>query len=230
MAKTILVCGHGPGISDAVAKKFAAEGFQVALVARSKDKLEAAAKALVASGAKAAAYPTNLGDPAAVTALVAKVRADLGPITVIHWNAYTGAAGDLLAGDPADVRVPFDVSVTGLVAATKAALPDLRAQKGSSAVLVTGGGFAFYDKAVDAAATQFQAMGLAISKAAQHKLVGLLSAKLAPEDVFVGEVVVLGMVKGTAFDSGNATLDANEIAAKFWEVYGGRQVLSTHFG
>ena len=42
MQKTIIVCGHGPGISDAVANKFGGEGFQVALVARSADKLEQA--------------------------------------------------------------------------------------------------------------------------------------------------------------------------------------------
>lgn len=230
MAKTILVCGHGPGISDAVAKKFAAEGFQVALVARSAEKLEAAAKALADSGVKAKAFPADLGDPAAVKKLVEDVRASLGPITIVHWNAYAGLAGDLLTADAADLRKAFDVSVTGLVAAVQASLPDLREQKGTSAVLVTGGGFAFYDKAVDAAATQWNAMGLAVSKAAQHKLVGLLSAKLANDGVYVGEVVVLGMVKGTAFDSGNATLDPNEIAAKFWEIYGGRQVLSTNFG
>ncbi len=32
MTKTILVCGHGPGISDAVARKFGAEGFSVAFL------------------------------------------------------------------------------------------------------------------------------------------------------------------------------------------------------
>ena len=42
--KTILICGHGPGISHAVAQKFGAEGFRVALVARSRDRLVAAAE------------------------------------------------------------------------------------------------------------------------------------------------------------------------------------------
>jgi hypothetical protein len=86
-------------------------------------------------------------------------------------------------------------------------------------LLVTGGGFAFYDAAVDAAATQWGAQGLAIGKAAQHKAVGLLSKSLQSEGVYVGEVVVTGLVKGTAFDSGNATLDASTIAEKFWQLY-----------
>ena len=126
------------------------------------------------------------------------------------------------------VRLRWNVSVGGLVAAVQAAHADLVAAKG--ALLVTGGGFAYYDPKVDAMATQWGAMGLAVSKAAQHKAVGLLAAKLGSEGVYVGEVVVLGMVKGTAFDSGHATLDANDIAAKFWEMHGARSELSVNFG
>lgn len=229
MSKTILICGHGPGISDAVARKFGAEGFSVALAARSADKLAAAAAALEAAGVKAAAFPTDLGDPEAVKALVASARAKLGPIAVIHWNAYAGVAGDLLSAGADEVRKPFDVAVGGLVAAVQAALPDLKAQP-NAAVLVTGGGFAFYDAKVDAMATQWNAMGLAVSKAAQHKLVGLLGEKLKADGIYVGEVVVLGLVKGTAFDHGNATLEPSAIAAKFWELYGSRSERSVNFG
>lgn len=225
MSKTILVCGYGPGISDAVANRFGAEGFSVALVARSEDKLAAGVAALTAKGVKAAAFPADLGDPAAVTKLVADVRTSLGPITVVHWNAYAGLAGDLTTASPAEVRASFDVGVTGLIAAVQAALPDLRAQS-ESAVLVTGGGLAFYDATIDAMAVQWNAMGLALAKAAQHKLVGLLAEKLKADGVYVGEVVVLSMVKGTAFDSGHATLDASTIAAKFWELYGARSDVS----
>lgn len=229
MSKTILVCGYGPGISDAVAKKFGAEGFQVALVARSEAKLTAGVAALEAKGVKAAAFPTDLGDPKAVKAMIAGVRAKLGPITVVHWNAYAGVAGDLTTASPDDVRTAFDVSVTGLVVAVQEALPDLKKEK-SAAVLVTGGGLAFYDPKIDAMAVQWGAMGLALAKAAQHKLVGLLGAKLAADGVYVGEVVVLGSVKGTAFDSGQATLEAASIADKFWAIYGGRAELSVNVG
>ena len=229
MSKTILVCGHGPGISDAVARKFGAEGFSVALAARSPDKLGAAAEALRAKGIKAEAIPTDLGDPGAVKRLVAQAREKLGPITVIHYNAYAGLAGDLLAADVSELRTVFDVGVTGLVAAVQAAHADLKEQA-DAAVLVTGGGFAFYSPQVDAMATQWSAMGLAVSKAAQHKLVGLLSAKLKADNVYVGEVIVLGMVKGTAFDRGAATIEPTAVAEKFWELYQGRTELTAQIG
>lgn len=228
MSRTIIVCGHGPGISDAVAKRFGREGFSVALVARSADRLAAAAKALGAAGVKAQAFPCDLANPEAVQKLVRDVRAAFGPIGVLHWNAYGGGAGDLTSAPTAELRAVLDVAVHGLIAAVQEALPDLKSEKG--AVLVTGGGFALYDPNIDAMATQFGAMGLAVGKAAQHKAVGLLAQRLSREGVYVGEVMVMGMVKGTAFDSGQATLDPADIAQKFWELSQARTDASVTFG
>jgi short-subunit dehydrogenase len=229
MSKTILVGGYGPGISKAVAEKFGAEGFSVALASRSADKLGAGVKALEAKGIKAAAFPVDLGDPAAVRALVADVRKTLGPITVLQWTAYTGAAGDLLQADAGAVHAALDIATTGLLAAVQEALPDLE-KDAHSAVLVTNGGFGFSDPKIDAMVVQFNAMGLALANAAKHKLVGLLAEKLRSKGVYVGEVVVLGTVKGTAFDQGNGTLEASAIAAKFWEIYSARKETTVNFG
>ena len=216
MKRTIVVCGHGPGISEAVARRFGKEGFAVALVARNAERLKAAAEALSGAGITAKAFPCNLGDPEAVRSLIRDVRKSLGPISVIHWNAYTRGAGDLTTASVEELRVPVDVAVFGLVAAVQEALPDLKSEKGS--VLITGGGLSFYDPKIDALAVQWNAMGLALGKAAQHKAAGLLHQKLKGEGVYVGEVVVLGQVKGTEFDSGQAKLEASTIAEKFWEL------------
>lgn len=221
MAKTIIVGGFGPGISAAVAEKFGAEGFSVALVARNTERLAAGVKALEAKGVKAAAFPTDLGDTAAVRALIGKVRTALGPITALHWNAYAADAGDLLTADTAALHRAFDVAVSGLLAAVQEALPDLKKEKGS-AVLVTNGGFGLFDPKVDAYAVQANAMGLALANSAKHKLVGLLSEKLKSDGIYVGEVMVLGTVKGTPWDSGHATLEASAVANKFWELFQAR--------
>ena len=220
MAGTIIVCGHGSGISDAVARRFGREGFSVAIVARSAERLSAAAKSLADAGVQAKAFPCDLGDTEAVRAMVRDVRAALGPISVVHWNAYTGGAGDLTTSKPEELRGVLDVAVHGMIAATQEALPDLEAGKG--ALLVTGGGLSFYDPKIDGMAVGWNAMGLAVGKAAQHKTTGLLHAKLAGRGVYVGEVVVLGMVKGTAFDAGSATLEASTVAEKFWEIHQSR--------
>lgn len=220
MSKTIVVCGYGPGISTAVAERFGAEGFQVALVARRADNLAAGVAALEAKGVRAAAFPANLADPDSARGVIGKVHETLGPITVLQWTAYDGGAGDMLTADEAAVRGVLDIAVTSLLAAVKAALPDLRREK-DAAVLVTNGGLGMFDSSMDAAAAG-GAMGLGVANAAKHKLVGVLAQKLKPENVFVGEVMVFGLVKGTAFDGGGATIDARTIAEKFWDLYRSR--------
>jgi len=199
----------------------------VALVARSEPVLEQAVSDLAKAGISAAAFATDVRNTNAVVGLVEKVRENVGAISVIHWNAYAQGTGDLLKASLDDVRQPFDTAVTGLVSAVQAALPDLKEQRG--AVLVTGGALAFYDAAVDAFAAKWKLASLAISKAAQHKLVGLLSQSLAPEGIYVGEVVVKGTVKGTAFDTGGGNLEADGIAEKFWELYSERTLVSVTY-
>ena len=228
MARTLLICGYGPGISDGVARKFGAEGFQLALVARSKDKLDAAVSSLAEAGITARAFPRDLSDPSALRPLVAEVREQLGPVHSLHWNAYAGLAGDLSTCEIDELRTVFDVGVISCVAAVQAALEDMRGQAGAS-VLITGGGFAVYQDAIDKTVVQWNAMGLALAKAAQHKLTGLLHHKLATEGIYVGSVVVLGLVKGTAFDQGGDGLDPQEIGEAFWTLAQARDAVSVNF-
>ncbi len=127
MAKTILVAGYGPGISAAVAEKFGAEGFQVALVGRSADRLAGGVNALEAKGVKAKSFRADLGDPAAVRTVVEDVRRAFGSVSVVEWTAFTpgNVAGDLLTAKPEEIRSLFDVSIIGLLSAVQALLPDL---------------------------------------------------------------------------------------------------------
>jgi NAD(P)-dependent dehydrogenase (short-subunit alcohol dehydrogenase family) len=226
MSKTLLVAGFGPGISTAVAEKFGKEGFSVALVARSAERLQAGVKALQAKGIQAAAFPADLSTPAAIPQLIENVRRQLGPISVVHWNAYGGGAGDLLSADPAEVRALFEIPISSLLATLRAALPDLRQQQQEAALLVTNGGLGLFDDQVDALAVQWNAMGLAVANSAKHKLVRVLAQKLKPEGIYVGEVMVLSLVKGTPWDQGNATLEASSVANQFWELYRGRSQVS----
>lgn len=229
MAKTILVSGYGPGISSAIAERFGAEGFSVALAARNADRLSAGVKALKAKGIQAAAFPADLSDPDAVRAVVGKVREALGPLTALAWTAYDNGAGDLLAADAAAIHGVMDIATTSLLAAVRAALPDLKNQPGA-AVLVVNGGFGYADPGVDAAAVQFNSMGLAMANAAKNKLVGMLAQKLKADGVFVGQAMVMGTVKGTAWDNGSATVDAATVAEKLWDLSRARNELTVKIG
>ena len=126
-----------------------------------------------------------------------------------------------MTADAGALRTIFDVSVTSLVQVVQEAFADLKAAKG--AVLVTNGGLGLFDPKVDAMAVQSSSMGLAIGNSAKHKLVGMLSQKLRADEITVGEVVVIGLVKGTAWDPGNATIEPATVAGLFWEMYSRRE-------
>jgi NAD(P)-dependent dehydrogenase (short-subunit alcohol dehydrogenase family) len=220
MGKTIVVVGYGPGISNAVAERFGAAGFAVALVARHADKLAAAVKQLEAKQVRAAGFVADAGDPAAVRRAVERAREAHGPVTVLHWNVATPMAGDLLTAPPEELVTTFRAGVVGLVSAVQAALPDLR-QQPDAAVLITNGGFGLFADAIDAMAVQARSMGLSVANAAKHKVSRMLAKQLEPEKIFVAEIMVVGTVKGTAWDRGQATLEASAIGDRFWQLYAG---------
>jgi len=109
------------------------------------------------------------------------------------------------------------------------ALPDLKASK-EGAVLITNGAFGENNPQVDAYAAGSGFMGLALANAAKHKLVGLLSQRLKADGIYVGEVMVAGMIKGSAWDKGEANLDGSTIANKFWDLYEARGEVRARIG
>lgn len=229
MAKTILIAGYGPGISNAVAEKFGAEGYQVALVGRTQSRLDEGVKALDAKKIKAAAFSADFNDAAAVKRTVGQVREKLGPIAVIQWSAYTQAAGDLLKAGPDDIASALGIATSSLIAAVQAAHDDLKTNKG--AVLVTNGGFLYSKPEVDGMLVQYQSAGMGIANAAKNKVVGILNQQLGKEGVYVAQLVVNGIVKGTAWDDGkNKTLDPKDIATKFWDLLQGRKEWTADIG
>jgi len=225
MAKNIVIVGYGPGISHAVAERFGAEGFSVAIAERNESKLQAGAKMLQAKGIKVFASPADASDAASVRAFIRKARAKLGGIDVLHWNAAAGLAGDLLIAPAEELIEVFNTGVTGLIAATQEALPDLKKAK-DGAVLVTDGGFGLDGDAIDDAVVQYKAMGLGIGNAAKHKAVRILARRLESEGVFVGEIMVMGTVKGGAWDQGNATIDVKSVQEAFFRLYRERKEVS----
>lgn len=218
MAKTIMIVGFGPGTATAVAEKFGGKRFSVALIGRNQERLAAGVAALKAQGVDAYAFPADAGDPASIRSAVQTVQSQLGSIDVLHWNAYGGVeAGDLLTADQASVNKLFDVAVFGLIAATEEATPELK--KNGGALMISNGAFGVVSPEMDAVPVNLHVMGLALSSAAKHKLVGMLAERLKGEGIFVGEVMVYGTIKGPAAPDG---IDPAVIADKHWQVYESR--------
>lgn len=103
----------------------------------------------------------------------------------------------------------------GLVAAVQAAYDDLKTNKGF--VLVTGGGLGLENDTMAQLAVEYDAISLAVAKAAQRKFVHVLHKALGSDGIYVGEVTVLGMVSSGAQDA-KAGITADAVANKFWEL------------
>ncbi len=91
--KVAVVTGAGTGIGKAAAVALSRNGYRVAFAGRRREPLEkAVAEAGVPQGA-AIAVPTDVGDPASVRALFARVRETFGRLDVLFNNAGIGAPG-----------------------------------------------------------------------------------------------------------------------------------------
>ena len=131
--KVALITGASSGIGLATAEALAAAGAKVALVARSADKLVAAAERI---GPNAVAIPADLTAPDASTALLAEVEAKLGPVDILMANAGVYLAGDLVGNDPAAIDRVLQTNVGAVFQIVRAVLPGM-IERGGGDILIT---------------------------------------------------------------------------------------------
>jgi hypothetical protein len=74
---------------------------------------------------------------------------------------------------------------------------------------------------MDAYAVSMKSMGVALANAAKNKLVGLLAERLKGDGIYVGQVMIAGTIKGTAWSNADS-IDPAIVADKFWELYQAR--------
>ena len=135
MARVILITGASSGIGAATARAAVAEGFEVALLARSEDKLTALAEDL--GTAAALAIPCDVTDPEALANAFKAAEEQFGQIDAVFANAGLGAtASGTEAGDIDNFRTMIDVNIFALTVTAKLAIPYLKATKGH--LLLTG--------------------------------------------------------------------------------------------
>jgi len=123
--RVAVVTGASSGIGEATARRLAAEGASVALLARRTDRIEAVAAELAADGATARAYTADVTDADGVREVLGQVVADLGGIDVLVNNAGTAVHGDAATADLADWRLMVDVNLMGVLQTTHAAIAHL---------------------------------------------------------------------------------------------------------
>ena len=181
----LLIVGAGPGISAATARRFAADGYAVGLVARREGALADLQAELAADGVLVGRAAADAGDPASLTAAVELFVDTFGPVDVLLYNVSAGRQVGVEDLAPEDLLADLAAGAVGLQTAVRAVLPGMR-ERGSGTVLVTGGGSA--DRPIPSMAT------LGVQKAALRALAEVQARGLASEGIHVATATVRGLV------------------------------------
>ncbi|KAB2350187.1 SDR family NAD(P)-dependent oxidoreductase [Actinomadura rudentiformis] len=197
-----VIIGVGPGIGQAVARRFAGEGLPIALIARSEQTLRAVAGAVAPSGVPAVTLKADATDQAELNAALDKAISEHGVPDVAVYNAaliQADAPGEL------SVRGHMEAWAVNVVGALNAAahLAPAMAARGSGTFLITGG----------MPEPKPQYVSLSLGKAGVRTLVTLLDQQYGSSGVHVASVTVAGPVApGTDFDP-------DDIAEHYWRLH-----------
>ncbi|KAI9013579.1 short-chain dehydrogenase/reductase SDR [Hyaloraphidium curvatum] len=178
--KVALITGIGSGTGIALAKRFAAGGYRVAMLARDAKRLNAYA-AEDPSGALVP-FPCDVADFAQLEATVAQVKTRLGPISVVLHNAVQAASmGSFLDAKIDDFERNFRVNASALLKLSQLTVPDMIAA-GGGVFMATGNTSAYRGKPSFAA--------YAPTKAAQRILLEAIARTSGPKGVHAAYVVI----------------------------------------
>ena len=175
--KICVISGVGPGTGASLARRFAAGGYRVAMLARNAARLGDLEKEI--PGAKA--YPCDVSDPAQVTSTAATIAKGLGAPSVVIHNAVGGAFGTFLDIDPKVLNQNFQTNTMGLLYLAQAFVPGMIA-RGEGALIATGNTSAQRGRAGFA--------GFAPTKAAQRILAEAIARDAGPKGVHIAYVVI----------------------------------------
>jgi len=142
--RVAIITGAGRGIGKATALAFLEDGYHVVLTGRHRDTLERTA-AESGAGDRALVVPADVTDPAAVDALFAGARKELGRLDVLFNNAGTGARPvplDELGLD--EWRKVVDVNLTGTFLCTRAAFRMMKDQDPRGGRIINNGSISAY--------------------------------------------------------------------------------------
>lgn len=203
----LAIIGAGPNLGAAVARRFAREGFAVALIARDQDKLDALAAELQRDGVNARGYSADVRDGATVEDALARAAADFGPITSLQYSPLPSRdyLKPVLEATPALALEAFQFSALGLMHAVRAVLPRMRADGAGSIILINGG---------TSVKARHGFAGTSIAFPAESAYGQMLHDALADEGVHVSQLVIPGSIPKLQLDNG-----IDDVAERIWSLH-----------
>lgn len=135
--RAVVISGASRGLGAALARRFAAPGVRLLLVARSAEALAGVAAECAARGAAAEAAALDVRDAPALAAALRRFEA-AGPVDLVIANAgiSAGTGPDGAAEDPASAARQVEVNLLGAINLVGPLLPGMRARGGGAVALV----------------------------------------------------------------------------------------------
>lgn len=218
---SVLVAGVGAsqGLGAAIARRFAAGGFPVAVAGRNKEKLEATAAELSRSGAKVAAVVGDASKAEDARRFVAAAE-QLAPLAVAVHNAGSNEPAPFLKVSEERFERHWREHALGGFQIAQAALP---------ALLARGGGSLFFTGASGSLRGKANFSPFASAKAALRNLAQSIAREFGPQNIHVGHVIVDGGIGGERLLSRmpqlreqrgpDGLLDPDAIAEAYWMMH-----------
>lgn len=228
------IVGVGPGLGTALAARFAAGGYALALLSRSERSRDGVLTQLAAPGqppsghhsanasstgcaptTPACGYDCDAGDPASVAAAFARIRDTQGQPSVLVYNAGIFLQGGILELDPAHFEAAWRVNCFGGYLAAREVLP---------AMLAAGGGTILFTGATAALRGGARFAGLAVGKFGLRALAQSTAREFGPRGVHVAHVVIDGRIGTPAAHerdhdaAAESFLDPAAIAESYWQL------------
>lgn len=212
---TVVIAGVGPGLGASLARRFAAEGCRVGLLARSEPYIENLAADIEGTTAgEALAVRTDIADRDGVRTAFAEVREAFGPVGVLvnHASAAPWSGIDV---DPEEFERALAVGPTGSLHCTQEAVTDMR-ERGEGTVIFTG--------ATSAVRGREGALAFSAAKFACRGMAESLARELGPEGIHVAHVVIDGQIRTPEIEEAypdrpaEEFLDPDAIADTYWHI------------
>ena len=206
MSKAIAVFGAGPGLGQAVARRYAGEGYDVVLVARRRERLERLAEDLAGAAGAVHAISADLSDSAAVPALAEQVRTRVGHLDALYYAPTPDGdfvpAADLTAARARDF---MPLALYTLLDLVQQFLPGML-ERGDGAILTAQG--------ASTVRGQPNLSGPGPAQAAQRNYLQSLHAEVAGKGIYVGMLYIGAIIESSAFHTWTTTLDGG--GARDW--------------
>ncbi len=201
------IIGAGPGLGAAAARRFAREGFSVALISRIPEKLTSLREELRATGVQAAAYAADVQDPTALREAVEAAAAELGPIEVLQYSPVPRKdfLRPVLETSVEDLIAATQFSIVGPVTAVQTVLAGMERLGRGTILLVNG---------PSAATPNGEVAGTSIAFAGESAYGAMLHDALAPRNIHVGQLVIPGAIGG-----GDPLFAPDALADQLWHIH-----------